>query len=130
MLNLLIPAVASLLDKVLTSPKEKAEAKLKLVELSQQGELKELEAAMTVVTAEANSKHKMAATWRPLTMLVFTAIIFNNYLLYPYLVLFWDVAPLLELPPAIWTTLNIGLGGYVLGRSGEKMMKTYKGNGE
>ncbi|MBL4754779.1 MAG: hypothetical protein JKY52_14440 [Flavobacteriales bacterium] len=129
MLQLLIPAVASLLDKVLPDPKAKAEAKLRLVELAQEGSFKELEAAMTVITAEAKSEHWIVAAWRPITMLVFTAIIFNNYLLYPYLVLFWDIAPLLELPQGLWTLLQIGLGGYVAGRSAEKAVASYKGKG-
>ena len=59
-------------------------------------------------------------------MLLFAAIIGNNYIIYPYLSLFWMDAPMLEIPPDMWDLLKIGLGGYVVGRSGEKMVNTWK----
>ena len=60
-------------------------------------------------------------------MLTFVAIIANNYILYPYLSLFWGEAPVLEIPPDMWGLLKIGLGGYVVGRSAEKVAKVIKG---
>ena len=39
MLNLLIPVIGTLLDKVLPDPKMAAEAKFKIIELAQKGEL-------------------------------------------------------------------------------------------
>jgi hypothetical protein len=59
-------------------------------------------------------------------MLVFVAIVANNYLLYPYVSLFWAAAPMLELPPDLWDLIKIGLGGYVVGRSAEKVATNYK----
>lgn len=117
----IIPAVTSIIDKIIPDPKQKAEAQLKLIELSQHGQLKELEAAMNVVVAEAKSEHKITSTWRPITMLTFVAIIANNFILYPYLSLFWVDAPVLEIPDQMWNLLSIGLGGYVVGRTGEKI---------
>lgn len=126
MLNLLIPAVTSLLDKVIPDPTAKAEAQLKLLELSQAGGLKELEASMNVVVAEAQSEHWLTATWRPITMLTFVTIIAFNYILFPILGLFIDNLPMLEIPPDMWDLLKIGLGGYVVSRGVEKTMKEYK----
>lgn len=126
MINLLIPAVTSIIDKVIPDPEAKAEAQLKLLQLSQAGALKEIEASMNVIVAEAKSEHAITSTWRPITMLVFTAIIANNYILYPYLSLFWSDAPVLALPDQIWNLLQIGLGGYVVGRSAEKIAKEFK----
>jgi hypothetical protein len=117
---------SKLIDKLIPDPKAKAEAQIKLMELSQKGGLAELDAAMSVIVAEAKSEHKITSQWRPITMLVFVAIIANNYLLYPYLSLFWENAPLLALPPDLWDLLKIGLGGYVIGRSGEKAVKSWK----
>ena len=56
----------------------------------------------------------------------FVFIIANNYILYPYLSLFFTEAPVLAIPPDMWDLLKIGLGGYVVGRSGEKMVKAWK----
>ena len=116
---------SSIIDKVIPDKNAAREAKARLVELELSAEAQELEAAMQVIVAEAKSEHWIVAAWRPLTMLVFAAIVANNYLLYPYLSLFWLDAPVLELPPDLWGLLKIGLGGYVVGRSGEKIVKTY-----
>lgn len=114
----------NLIDDLFTSDEEKAEAKLRLATLHQAGKLKELEASMNTIVAEANSDHFIVAAWRPITMLVFVGIIANNYIIYPYLNLFFDTGVLLDLPPDLWDLLKIGLGGYVVGRSTEKVAKS------
>ncbi len=116
----------NLIDELFTSDEEKAEAKLKLATLHQAGKLKETESSMNVVVAEAKSEHFIVAAWRPITMLVFVFIIANNYIIYPYLNLFFDTGIELELPPYLWELLKIGLGGYIVGRSVEKSVKVYK----
>ena len=120
---------ASLIDKLFPDPTAAAAAKLKLMELEQSGELRELEAAAANIQAEAKSEHWLTSTWRPITMLTFVAIIANNYILYPYLSLFFTNAPQLDIPPDMWSLLQIGLGGYVVSRGGEKMVKTWKAPG-
>ena len=124
----LIPLLGNLLDKILPDPKIAAEAKLKMMELAQSGQLAEFQAAADVVKAEASSANWLTSSWRPITMLVFVAIIGNNYLLYPYLQLFFHTGTVLQLPPDMWDLLKIGLGGYVVGRSLEKSVSAYKGS--
>jgi len=125
MFNLLLPAVTTLLDKLIPDPQAKAAAQIKLMELSQAGQLQELESAMSIITAEARSEHWLVAAWRPITMLTFVAIVANNYIVYPYLSLFWADAPMLDLPESLWELIKIGLGGYVVGRSIEKTVGAY-----
>jgi len=115
-----------LIDRLWPDPAQRDAAKLELLKMEQAGELKELDAAMSVIVAEAQSDHWVVSAWRPITMLVFVAIVANNYLLYPYISLFWQAAPLLELPPDLWDLIKIGLGGYVVGRSAEKVAMNYK----
>jgi hypothetical protein len=115
-----------LIDRLWPDPEQRDAAKLKLITLQQSGELAELDAAMNVIVAEAQSTHWIVSAWRPITMLVFVAIVANNYLLYPYVSLFWAAAPMLELPPDLWDLIKIGLGGYVVGRSAEKVVTNYK----
>ncbi len=86
------------------------------------------QAAASVVLAEASGESWLQRNWRPLTMLSFVGIIVNNHILYPYLTLFGLPSVMLELDPAMWDLIKIGLGGYVVGRSGEKMVKAWKGN--
>jgi len=61
-------------------------------------------------------------------MLTFVFIIANNYIFFPYIQLFGGQAVELEIPDAMWGLLKIGVGGYVLGRSGEKMVDSYSKN--
>ena len=53
-------------------------------------------------------------SWRPLVMLVFAVII---------LIGTFTSLPILADTSRFWDLLEIGLGGYVVGRSGEKMAK-------
>lgn len=99
---------------------EQAKRQAELMTMFMSGELAQFSERVKVIVAEANSEHALTAQWRPLTMLTFVAIVANNYLVYPYLSLFWEAAPLLPLPEDLWDLIKIGLGGYVVGRSVEK----------
>jgi len=79
-----------------------------------------------VVVAEAKSEHWITSAWRPITMLVFVVIIANNFILAPYIDLFFQSGLTLEIPNQMWSLLQIGLGGYIGGRSAEKLAKTIK----
>ena len=123
----LIEAGLRIIDKIIPDPEAKAEATRKLLEIQQAGELAEVEAAMNVVVAEAKSEHPLTSQWRPITMLVFTAIVANNYIIAPYLAAIFGWSVTLEMPDQLWNLLSIGIGGYVVGRSSEKAIKNWKG---
>jgi hypothetical protein len=101
--------------------------KLELLKAVQEAESKMMEAKAKTIVAEANSEHWIAASWRPITMLTFVVIIANNYIVAPYLLAFGYTVPTLEIHPDMWTLLQLGLGGYIAGRSAEKVTKIYKG---
>ena len=124
----LLPVVGRVLDRVLPEdPEKRREAERAILELHQAGELKELDAAMQVVVAEAQSEHPITSQWRPITMLTFVTIIANNYLLAPYLQAMFGWSVTLDMPEQMWDLLTVGLGGYVVGRSAEKFAKNWKG---
>jgi len=122
----IIDAGLKIIDKIIPDPVQREEAKRKLFEAQQAGELKELEAAASVVVAEAKSEHPLTSQWRPITMLTFTAIVANNYILAPYLQAMFGWGVTLEMPPQLWNLLSIGIGGYIVGRSGEKIATAVK----
>jgi len=115
-----------IIDKVWPDPAKAAEAKAKLMQMASQGELDDMRIHMDAIVAEAKSEHTVTATWRPITMLVFVAIIANNYILAPYINLLFGVDVQLPIPPQMWELLKIGLGGYVVGRSVEKAAGAWK----
>ena len=88
----------------------------------------QIEGAINIILAEANGKSWLQRNWRPVLMISIVAIIVNNYILFPYLSLFGVKVISLNLPDKLYTLMEIGVGGYVVGRSGEKIMQTYKGN--
>jgi len=87
------------------------------------------EVARDVVVAEAKSDHWLTSAWRPITMLVFVSIVANNYIIAPYVDLFFDAGLQLEVPGAMWELIKVGLGGYVVGRSAEKVAEKVRSNG-
>lgn len=125
MIGSILDLGSTIIDKIWPDVGEREKAKLKLMELQQSGQLAELEGRLKIMLAEM-SGNWLQRSWRPILMLVIVAIVANNYLLYPYLALFWDNAPKLELPTQLWSLMELGLGGYVVGRSAEKVAKTWR----
>ena len=112
--------------EVIKDPNKQAELLYKLSEL----EAKALQLQARVVQTEARSEHWITSAWRPITMLSFVFIIVNNYILVPYgSIVFGVTIPHLDIPPDMWDLLKIGLGGYVIGRSVEKVAKTVADRG-
>lgn len=105
----------------------KADIHMKLLSLSGA----ETQAATSVLLAEIGGESWLQRNWRPILMLSIVAIVVNNYILYPYLSLFGVPTVVLELPSELFNLMTVGVGGYIVGRSGEKIMKSYvsKNNG-
>ena len=78
-----------------------------------------VQAARDVVVSETQGNW-LQRSWRPIIMLMFAAVIGNNFGLAPYVEAFGGVAVVLEIPDGMWTLLTIGMGGYVVGRTFEK----------
>jgi hypothetical protein len=74
-----------------------------------------LEAQSKVIVSEAQSGSWLTQNWRPITMMVFLALV----------VLSWFRGPPPNMPPDIvmelFQIIKLGLGGYVIGRSVEKV---------
>jgi hypothetical protein len=109
--------------KAIEDPNKKADLLMKLNE----AELVLKQAQSKIIEAEAKSEHWITSAWRPITMLVFVFIIANNYILVPYFQAFGLKVPSLELNQQMWELLKIGIGGYIVGRSAEKITKQLKG---
>lgn len=114
---------AKLIDDMNTSEEEKLTQKAVLLELQTQFlveglqyEQEQLKAKAGIITAEAKSEHFITATWRPITMLSFVAAILAYWFgLTP------DTIPD-EAVEEMFLLVQIGLGGYVVGRSAEKIV--------
>ena len=88
-----------------------------------QSNTSELQAAAKIVEAEAKAGW-FSASWRPLLMYVLIFILIWNYVLGPVILFFFKASITITLPGDVWTLLQIGLGGYVVGRSAESVART------
>jgi hypothetical protein len=108
----------AVLDKDLAE-KLKAQLNIELLKSSTE----EIKAAASIVEAEAKSGW-FSASWRPLLMYVLIFILVWNYIIGPVIKLMIGTVITFELPGDVWTLLQIGLGGYVVGRSGESIARS------
>ncbi|HCP79695.1 MAG: hypothetical protein CML16_17510 [Pusillimonas sp.] len=107
---------SQLIDRLWPDEEKKAQAKIALMEMARKGELEELRARAEIIKTEAASEHWLAANWRPILMLTFGGLIVARW--------FGFAAP--ELSEAeylkLWSIVELGIGGYVIGRSAEKIL--------
>lgn len=127
-LKAILPGVSNVIGKVVKdrdlAQKLEHELSMHLISHSE----KELEAAASVVIAEAQSQSWLTRNWRPMIMMLFGFIIANNYVIAPYAQLFFEASVVLETPPDLWDLMKIGIGGYVVSRGAEKTVKSWKEN--
>ncbi len=115
LLPALLPVLGDLFRRWFPDPAEAAKAQQDMVMalLSQQGALNA--AAGDIIKAEAQSEHWLAACWRPILMLTFGALIVARWL-------GWSAPGISEAEVLkLWDIVQLGLGGYVIGRSIEKV---------
>ena len=127
MWNLIIPAITSVLDKVLPDPKAAADAKIKMMELVQSGELAQMNAIKEINLAqikvnelEAASVDPYTSRWRPSIGYVLCAALAFQYIINPLIV--WTAAlwfpevtpPDINLDEHLWELMlgMLGLAGW------------------
>ena len=105
------------LDKLFTSKEEKikAESIIKEIILQKKVELQQMQTDIILAEAKGNWLQR---SWRPILMLSFGFIVIYVKFLAP---VFGFTIPILEIE--FWELLKIGIGGYVVGRSAEKISK-------
>jgi len=79
-----------------------------------------LQSQRDIIVAEAKSESWLTRNWRPITMIIFTGLIVADWLGYS--------APNLtpEEKIKLFDIIQMGLGGYVIGRSIEKVVREIK----
>jgi hypothetical protein len=112
-----IKPLTQMVDELHTSDEERLTLKHaittlhnSMAEKSLDYESKLVEARSSIIIAEAQSPIWITAAWRPITMLTFVGLIV------------WSQFSGAEIPPDLWFVIKLGLGGYVGGRSAEKIV--------
>ncbi len=112
-----ISEIGKVIDSLFTSEEERIKAKNEVFKVlqEQQMELQKLQTEIIVSEAKGNWLQR---SWRPILMLAFGFIVIYVKFLAP---LFDFRIP--ELENEFWNLLQLGIGGYVVGRSAEKISK-------
>ncbi len=135
----ILKPLSDIFDDAHFSGEEKAAAKLavlnvqvSLAEKALEYEARLVEAQSKVIVAEAQGESWLQRNWRPVTMLTFTFIVAWNFIIAPFGtwlsgIFDWPVTPPLPIPDGMWNLLLAGIGGYVAGRSLEKIADSVSG---
>ncbi|MBO9484130.1 3TM-type holin [Salinisphaera sp. G21_0] len=110
-----IPVLGKVIERIIPDPDKAAQAKNQLVDMAVKGELDELAQRAGVIKAEAQGDGCLQRSWRPIVMLVFTALIVARWL-------GWSAPDLSEaVELKLFSIVQIGLGGYIASRGIEKV---------
>ena len=124
---------AELVDNIHTSEEERLEAKTKLEEVRKQTyeaaiglqlEFVNLEKQLVdkqsaIIIAEAKGESKIQRLWRPWSMVGIGSMIMLGT------ILGWFGINI-SVPPELWTLFQLGFTGYIVGRSGEKIVQNLR----
>ena len=111
----LVGAVGEVVDRLTLPVREKRQLEADLLRVLAEWERARVEAQSAVLVEEAKGSW-LQRSWRPLVMLVFAVIV---------LVGTFTNLPILDDTSRFWDLLEIGLGGYVVGRGGEKILQVF-----
>ncbi|WP_419833078.1 3TM-type holin [Endozoicomonas atrinae] len=110
-----IPLLGKVIERVIPDPEKAAQAKHQLVDMAVNGELDELTQRAGVIKAEAQGDSWLQRSWRPIVMLVFTALIVCRWL-------GWSAPDLSEaVELKLFSIVQLGIGGYIASRGIEKV---------
>lgn len=113
----IIKSVGGVIDNLFTSDEERIKAKNKVFDILKEKELELRKMQTEVIVTEAKGNW-LQRSWRPILMLGFGFIVMYNKFFAPAFGL-----PNAELENEFWNLLQLGVGGYVIGRSAEKIAK-------
>lgn len=120
----IVASVGKIADDLFTSDKERMDAENELLRIGLgyaaiEADTKKV--AAEIIKTEAASESWLASNWRPLVMVTFASLIVARW--------FGFAAPNLSEAEylKLWSIVEFGLGGYVVGRSAEKIAVSVSG---
>ena len=130
-LSLLKGPVFSIIDKLIPDRalKEKLKAEITTKVISHKDQF--LDAQRQVVLQEIAVDSVLTRSWRPVLMYLIIGFLFVYGLVLPVADLFVETPIAFkprwsDIPDGLWNLLSLGLGGYIGGRSLEKIVNTIK----
>ena len=132
---LLAPILGSLVERIFPDKDKQNEVKLELAKVAAAAEVEQAkteavtnQSKASVIVAEAQSEGWAARNWRPHLMYAIMVMMLYNWMVAGILRSIGLDITIIPIPNDMWTLLQIGVGGYIVGKSGENMMSTYATN--
>lgn len=122
LVSLILPVV----DKLIPDPVKRAEAQKEIIKTISGSEDRIYDAMKEVMVADSTSDSKYTKNARPTLVYWSLGMVSLIIFLAPF---GYDKSILLSLskiPAELWQLMTVGVGLFTLGRSGEKIMRTYK----
>lgn len=122
---------SKLIDLLIPDPKQKIEAKQKLAELEQDGDLKEMQIQLSAIVMEAQSKDPFTSRARPSFLYVMYVVILAAFPMGLAAIWFPDHVSAMQLgvkawlhavPGELWALFGAGYLGYTKKRSDDKQV--------
>ena len=119
MVGELFKPVSAIIDDIHTSEEEKFMIKKEMSKIQSDIQIRVLDyekemlvAKTSIINSESNGQSWLQRNWRPITMLTFLCLVVcDSFGLLTF-----------RLADEAWTVLQSGMGGYVIGRSCEKII--------
>jgi len=119
LIKAVLPSVFGTLDELIEDKDKRNELKTSINEKLLSLDESTIKAQSGIITAEAQGESWLQRNWRPITMLTFAGCVVAHWLGFtPENLTEKEVLGLLDI-------VQIGLGGYVVGRSAEKIAKEW-----
>lgn len=110
----LVSAVGNIVNRLTLPGREKKQLETDILRLLIAVEEKTISEQAAAIREEARGNW-LQRSWRPIVMLVFTVIVLAGTFLN---------LPILSDTSRFWDLLEIGLGGYIIGRGGEQLVSS------
>lgn len=110
----LVSAVGDIVNRLTLPGREKKQLETDILRLLIAVEEKTISEQAAAIREEARGNW-LQRSWRPILMLVFTVIVLAGTFLN---------LPILSDTSRFWDLLEIGLGGYIIGRGGEQLVSS------
>ena len=118
--------VTSVIDRIWPDPTEQEKTQLEQVKVAMGAAMQMLQGQVAIIIAEAQGGGFLQRNWRPITMLVFLGLVVAHFFG------FQSDTFTPEDSAHLFSLVELGLGGYVIGRSVEKtlpgILKAVKGS--
>lgn len=128
-LGLILPGLTEILKRIIPDPEKAAEAQAQITALLYQNQQAIMTAMKDVMVADASSQDSYASRARP--TVVYWSM--GTITLIAGLGVFGAADPVItalaHVPDKLWDLMTVGIGAYILGRTGEKVAQGFFNKG-